>query len=94
MVLMSKAVNKAANHPQATIPGPHKPHQFAVKADVASLWHEEIAELDDEELVQMIRAAKLPLIDEEFEKRLQFCSRETLERIAHLACHCCRNQGF
>ncbi len=61
------------------------------KADLAALSHAEIAELSVEEMIEIIAAADLPFARG---RRLVFQSTETLRQLTHLACQCCRNQGY
>ncbi|MBW3542936.1 MAG: hypothetical protein KY476_21960, partial [Planctomycetes bacterium] len=64
------------------------------KASVASLSHGHIARMPREQLVEALRAADLPLLDEEALGRLPKLERSTLERLLFLARRCCRNQGY
>ncbi len=65
----------------------------SAKTEIADLRDEEISDLPNDKLIAAIRAAQLPYLNRRFEHRLEFCNREVLERLVHLARHCCRNQG-
>lgn len=65
----------------------------SAKAEIAELRDEQIADLPNNQLILAIRAAQLPYLNQRFEHRLEFCSRDILVRLVHLARHCCRNQG-
>jgi hypothetical protein len=51
-----------------------------------------IAEMSREELIRVIRAAQLPLLDSRALRRLPFLDRPALERLAHLGRRCCRTR--
>ncbi|QDT50082.1 hypothetical protein Pan258_41380 [Symmachiella dynata] len=65
----------------------------STKGEIAEYRDEEISDLPDNELIAAIRAAQLPYLSQRFEDRLEYCDRDVLERLVHLARHCCRNQG-
>ena len=67
---------------------------FTSKPEVAELRNKEVAELSCTELIEAIRAAKLPCLLSNFEHRLEFCDREMLKKLTYLARRCCRNQGY
>ena len=62
-----------------------------LKSDAAALSHAEIAELSPEEMLRIINLADLPFARG---RRLIHQSPETLRQLTHLACQCCRNQGY
>lgn len=61
------------------------------KSKVAGLSHTEIAELSSADMLRVIAIADLP-----FARRtaLAHQSPDTLRQLTHLACQCCRNQGY
>jgi len=63
------------------------------KSTIADLSSASISEMDREELIRVIRAAELPLIDARILARLPDLDPATLERLAHLARGCCQNWG-
>jgi hypothetical protein len=64
----------------------------ADKINIAELPVRFIAEMSREELIRVIRAAQLPLLDPRTLRRLPFLDRPALERLAHLARRCCRTR--
>jgi hypothetical protein len=64
------------------------------KPAVASLGLGTISRMSCEELVRVIQGADLPLINRRNRQRLIHLDRTALERLAHLARRCCRNQGY
>ena len=62
------------------------------KIKIAELPVRFIAEMSREELIRVIRAAQLPLLDPRTLRRLPFLDRPALERLAHLARRCCRTR--
>jgi len=64
------------------------------KNKIADLPVRFISEMSREDLIRMIRAAQLPLIDARTLRRLPFIDRSALERLAHLARRCCRTRRF
>jgi len=44
-------------------------------------------------LIRVVQAAELPWLSPRTRERLLYLDRMTLERLAHLARRCCRNQG-
>jgi hypothetical protein len=52
------------------------------------------SKMGPQQLIRVIRAAELPLVDARTSERLQYLDRATLQRLAHLAQRCCRNQGY
>jgi hypothetical protein len=63
------------------------------KIKIAELPIRFIAEMSREELIRVIRAAQLPLLDSRALRRLPFLDRPALERLAHLGRRCCRTRG-
>jgi len=61
------------------------------KSSVACLSHQEISEMDREELIEAIRA--VPTISSRTQQ-LEYASRDTLERMVYLVRRCCRQQGY
>lgn len=51
-----------------------------------------IAQMTRDELVQVIRASRLPLLTAACDEHLEFHDRATLERLVCLARRCCRNR--
>lgn len=70
-----------------------QPRAISAKSEIADLRDEEITDLPDNQLIAAIRAARLPYLNQRFEHRLEYCNREILVRLVHLARHCCRNEG-
>ena len=64
------------------------------QSDVAALSPVQISRMTCEELVRIIRAARLPLVRPEIDEHLEFYDRPTLERLVYLARRCCRNRRF
>jgi len=63
------------------------------KSAVAEIAMGLFSKMSPEQLIGVIRAAELPLVDARTLERLQYLDRTTLQRLAHLAQRCCRNQG-
>jgi len=66
---------------------------FPDKATIASLTQSDISQMTCEELVRVIRGARMTLLRSDIDEQLDGYDRTTLERLAHLARRCCRNQG-
>lgn len=64
------------------------------KATIASLSQSDISQMTCDELVRVIRAACMALPRTNIDEHLGCYDRPTLERLAYLARHCCRNQGY
>jgi hypothetical protein len=64
------------------------------KSVVAGIPYAAIAAMTREELVRVIEAADLPVLGPRASDRLPYLKRTILERLAHLARRCCRNQGY
>jgi hypothetical protein len=64
------------------------------KPAVAELSNEAIEEMTPEELRRLIAASEHPWAGQRLERRLAFCDRDMLVRLAFLARRCCRNQGY
>ena len=64
------------------------------KPDIAELSTTHISQMTDDELVRVILAARLPLLQPEMERHLRFYDHAALQRLAHLSRRCCRNQGY
>jgi hypothetical protein len=62
------------------------------KIKIAELPIRFIAEMSREDLIRVIGAAQLPLLDSRTLRRLPFLDRPALERLAHLARRCCRTR--
>ncbi len=67
--------------------------RFPDKEAIAALTRDQIARMTCEELVRVIRAARMALVRPEIDECLDCYDRTTLERLAFLARRCCRNQG-
>lgn len=61
-------------------------------ATIADLPAREISQMPDDELVRVIRAARLPKFNAASSANLEFYDSNTLVRLACLARHCCRNR--
>jgi len=61
------------------------------KTKIAELPVRFISDMSREELIRLIRAAQLPLVDARTLPRLPYLDRAALERLAHLARRCCRS---
>jgi hypothetical protein len=64
------------------------------KATIAGLSREIISQLNREELIRVIRAADLPLIDARTRGQLGHFDRTRLEQLAIFARRACQNQGY
>jgi hypothetical protein len=89
-MLTSEAINEALE-PQ------HKPARrrrtvSPTTSRVAGLSNHDISAMRREELLEVIRAARLPVVDDEDFRHVVYADREALERLAFLARRCCRNQ--
>jgi hypothetical protein len=63
------------------------------KSDIAELSDATINDMTCDELVRMIRVAKLPdLLGCDLDRHLPFYDHPVLTRLAHLARQCCRKQ--
>jgi hypothetical protein len=62
------------------------------KNQIAQLPLRFISDMSRDELIHVIHAAHLPLVDSETLRRLPFIERAALERLAHLARRACRTQ--
>jgi hypothetical protein len=62
-------------------------------ATIAGLSAETISRMDSDELLRVIRAARLPFVTEENDAHLTFQDQETLERLANLARRCCQSRA-
>jgi len=60
---------------------------------IANLSAITISQVTRDELVRVIRAARLPLVCGATDGQLEFHDRSTLERLVYLARHCCRNRA-
>lgn len=61
-------------------------------ATIADLPVMKISHMTDDELVRVIRAARLPKFNAASSSNLEFYDSKTLVRLACLAQHCCRNR--
>ena len=64
------------------------------KPMIAELSNDAIEAMTSDELRQLIEASEHPWRGNRLHRRLQFCDRDTLVRLAYLARRCCRNQGY
>ena len=64
------------------------------RSRVAELSVAEIEQMENEELIDVIRTADVPWHGTKFSDRLPFYDRATLLRLAFLARRCCRNLGY
>jgi len=64
------------------------------KSAVAEIAMGLFSKMGPQQLIRVIRAAELPLLDARTSERLQYLDRATLQRLAHLAQRCCRNRGY
>lgn len=65
------------------------------KFSVAELNVHRIDHMTCEELILVIHAAEFSaLFRSDLDRHIEFLDRETLQRLAHLARQCCRNQGY
>jgi hypothetical protein len=72
-------------------PNPQTTESQLTKSDVAALSHAEIAGLTTTEMLRVIAVADLPFARQ---STLAYQSPGTLRQLTHLACRCCRNQGY
>lgn len=76
---------------------PRRSESFVIgpfdEASVADLSLTQIAQMTRDELIAAVRAARLPHLDDEGARRLEFVDRTVLERLLHLGRRCCRNRG-
>ena len=61
--------------------------------DVAQLSERVISLMTRDELLEVILASQLPLLNDDRLSHLSYANRSTLERGAYLGRLCCRNQG-
>ncbi len=66
--------------------------QAANKHLIADLSADSISRMTSEEMIVAIRAAGLPFPHRDDSRRLEFFSRDTLQRLLFLCRHCCRNR--
>lgn len=64
------------------------------RSRVADLAVSQIEQMNDGELIEVIRSADVPWHGATFTDRLPFYDRSTLLRLAFLARRCCRNLGY
>ena len=64
------------------------------KSVVAAIPYAAITAMTREELIRVIEAADLSVLGPRVSDHLPYLERKILERLAHLARRCCRNQGF
>jgi len=64
------------------------------KSLIAEISPTQVSQMTCNEMVQVIRAAKMPLLRKDVSEHLESYDRETLERLVYLARRCCRNQGY
>jgi hypothetical protein len=62
--------------------------------DVALLGNRVISLMTRDDLLDVILASRLPLLNDDLLIHLQYADRCTLQRLAHLGRRCCRNQGY
>lgn len=89
-MLTCEAINEALD-PQ------HRPVRRTRRAapntsHVAGLSNHDISAMRREELLEVIRTARLPVVDDEDFRHMVYADRVALERLAFLARRCCRNQ--
>ena len=63
------------------------------KRGIATLSIRAISSMSRDELIAVICAADLPLVDARKRRHLPFMDRPSLERLAHLARRCCRTRA-
>lgn len=61
-------------------------------ATIGDLSLDTISQMTRDELVRVIKAARLPLLSAASADHLEFHDRQTLERLVHLARRCCHNR--
>lgn len=61
-------------------------------ATIADLSAMKISHMTDDELVRVIRAARMLQLTGASDEHLEYYDRITLERLVHLARRCCRNR--
>jgi hypothetical protein len=64
------------------------------KIAIAEISPIQISQMTCNEMVRVIRAAKMPLLRKDVSEHLELYDRDTLERLVYLARRCCRNQGY
>ena len=64
------------------------------KSEIAALTRQQIDEMNQEQLIRVIRGANMPLIRANVDQQLDFREFDILRRLAYLARRCCRNQGY
>ncbi len=67
---------------------------FWDKRDIAELSSTQIARMTRDELLRIVRDARMELLHRDIADHIELYDRETLQRLAHLARRCCRNQGY
>jgi hypothetical protein len=58
---------------------------------IAGLSHQDISEMTDQALIDVIQVSGLDHLQARRPRHLEYLSRCDLERMAHLACRCCRH---
>jgi hypothetical protein len=61
-------------------------------ATIAEFSSIKISQMTRDEILRVIRAARLPLLKSGIDEQLEFYDRRTLERLVYLSRHCCRNR--
>jgi hypothetical protein len=72
-------------------PQAHSRYDHASRRQVAALSSREISRMSCEEMVQVIRAIRLPHLREGMNDRLPYLGEETLRRLVFLTRRYCRN---
>ena len=73
---------------------PDRENEPLDKPTIAELSNGTIEEMTDGELRRLIAASGHPWRSNRLDRRLAYCDRETLIRLAYLARRCCRHQGY
>ncbi len=59
---------------------------------IAQLTVDEVARMETDEMLEVIRLADFPILSSDDLRRLRFAERRTLERLVFLARECCLNR--
>lgn len=72
-------------------PQTHSRYDHASRRQVAALSSREISRMSSEEMVQVIRAIRMPHLREGVNERLPYLGEDTLRRLVFLTRRYCRN---
>jgi hypothetical protein len=64
------------------------------KRQIAELSSMQITRMTRDELIRIVRTARMELLHRDIADHIELYDRATLERLVHLARRCCRNRGY